>query len=79
MPSRGVVILGAASSVARAIGAEFAARGTPLLLADYDTEEAENNARDLATREGVQGTARCVKRAVADAEKQLETALEAAE
>jgi len=31
------------------------------------------------TREGVQGTARCVKRAVADAEKQLETALEAAE
>lgn len=31
------------------------------------------------TREGVQGTARCVKRAVADAEKQLQAALEAAE
>lgn len=30
------------------------------------------------TREGVQGTARCVKRAVADAEKQLEAAIEAA-
>ncbi len=58
MPNRGVVILGAASSVARAIGAEFAARGTPLLLADYDTEEAENNARDLATRFGVQCEAR---------------------
>jgi UrcA family protein len=31
------------------------------------------------TRDGVQGTARCVKRAVADAEKQLETAIEATE
>ncbi|HKL63872.1 MAG TPA: UrcA family protein [Woeseiaceae bacterium] len=31
------------------------------------------------TREGMQGTARCVKRAVADAEKQLETATQAAE
>jgi len=31
------------------------------------------------TREGVQGTARCVKRAVAHAEKQLEAAIEAAE
>lgn len=31
------------------------------------------------TREGVQGTARCVKRAVADAEKQLEAAIEATE
>ncbi|HKL62953.1 MAG TPA: UrcA family protein [Woeseiaceae bacterium] len=31
------------------------------------------------TREGVQGTARCVKRAVADAEKQLQEAIAAAE
>ena len=31
------------------------------------------------TREGVQGTARCVKRAVADAEKQLEAAIADAE
>lgn len=53
-------------------------------LRERITETAERACERLnnmfpVTREGVRGTARCVKRAVADAEKQLQEAIAAAE
>lgn len=49
-----VVILGGASTVARAIAAEYARAGYALVLADLDLEEAGRIAADLRVRHGVQ-------------------------
>src|SRR5262249_15957596 len=48
-----VVVLGAASAIARAIALEFAERGYDLLLAGRDTEELEKIATDASVRRGV--------------------------
>lgn len=51
MPS--VLVLGATSTIARAVAAEFAAHGYDLILAGRDREELEAQAADLALRYGV--------------------------
>jgi short-subunit dehydrogenase len=48
-----VVVLGAASAIARAVAAEFARRGYDLLLAGRDAEELERLALDLRVRHGI--------------------------
>lgn len=52
--ARAVVILGGASSVARALAAEFARDGHALVLADYDHEQTEHVAADLRVRYGTE-------------------------
>jgi short-subunit dehydrogenase len=49
-----VLILGAASAIARAVASEFARRGYDLLLAGRDAEELERLAADLRVRHGIQ-------------------------
>lgn len=49
-PMKSVVILGGASTVARAIAHEFAREGYALVLADYDREENERIAADVRVR-----------------------------
>ncbi len=49
-----VLVLGAASAIARAVAAEFARRGYDLLLAGRGAEELERLAADLALRHGIQ-------------------------
>jgi decaprenylphospho-beta-D-erythro-pentofuranosid-2-ulose 2-reductase len=49
-PMKSVVILGGASTVARAIAHEFAREGYSLVLADYDREENERIAADVRVR-----------------------------
>ena len=48
-----VLVLGAASAIARAVAGEFARRGFDLLLAGRDREELDKVAVDLALRYGV--------------------------
>jgi short-subunit dehydrogenase len=48
-----VLVLGAASAIARAVAGEFARRGFDLLLAGRDREELDKVAADLALRHGV--------------------------
>jgi short-subunit dehydrogenase len=55
--SRPALILGAGSGIARAIAAEFAARGHPVLLAARDPAAIERDRADLALRFGVEATA----------------------
>ena len=51
--NRGVVIIGATSSVAHAVARCFAAEGYSLLLAARNLVEAERNAKDLSVRYGI--------------------------
>lgn len=51
--SRTVVILGATSSIARAIAHRFAEAGHPILLAGRDVGDLERDAADLRLRHGV--------------------------
>jgi short-subunit dehydrogenase len=53
-----VLILGAASAIARAVAGEFARRGFDLLLAGRDREELDKVATDLSLRHGVSARAR---------------------
>jgi decaprenylphospho-beta-D-erythro-pentofuranosid-2-ulose 2-reductase len=52
-PRPTVLILGAASAIARAVAGEFARRGFALLLAGRDREELDRLAADLSLRYGV--------------------------
>jgi short-subunit dehydrogenase len=52
-----VLVLGAASTIARAVAAEFARRRYDLLLAGRDAEELERLAADLQVRHGVRARA----------------------
>lgn len=56
-PLRTVLILGAASAIARAVAGEFARRGYDLLLAGRDREELDRLAADLQLRHGVKAQA----------------------
>jgi decaprenylphospho-beta-D-erythro-pentofuranosid-2-ulose 2-reductase len=53
-----VLILGAASAIARAVAGEFARRGHDLLLAGRDAEELGRIADDLSLRHGVSAQGR---------------------
>jgi decaprenylphospho-beta-D-erythro-pentofuranosid-2-ulose 2-reductase len=53
-----VLILGAASAIARAVAGEFARRGYALLLAGRDREELDRLAADLSLRHGVMAQGR---------------------
>jgi short-subunit dehydrogenase len=53
-----VLVLGAASAIARAVAGEFARRGFDLLLAGRDREELDKVAADLSLRHGVSAQGR---------------------
>ena len=53
-----VLVLGAASAIARAVAGEFARRGFDLLLAGRDREELDKVATDLSLRHAVSARAR---------------------
>ena len=53
-----VLVLGAASAIARAVAGEFARRGFDLLLAGRDREELDRVAVDLSLRNGVSAQGR---------------------
>ena len=55
---RTVLVLGAASAIARAVAGEFARRGYDLLLAGRDSAELDALAADLRLRHGVQAEGR---------------------
>ena len=55
---RTVLVLGAASAIARAVAGEFARRGYDLLLAGRDGEELHRLAADLSLRHGVKAQGR---------------------
>jgi short-subunit dehydrogenase len=57
-PGRTVLILGAASAIARAVADELARRGFDLQLAGRDSEELDSLATDLRLRHGVRAEAR---------------------
>jgi short-subunit dehydrogenase len=52
-----VLVLGAASTIARAVAAEFARRGYDLLLAGRDADELERLAADVRVRHGIRARA----------------------
>jgi decaprenylphospho-beta-D-erythro-pentofuranosid-2-ulose 2-reductase len=57
-PRPTVLILGAASAIARAVAGEFARQGFDLLLAGRDREELDKVAADLSLRYGVKAQGR---------------------
>jgi short-subunit dehydrogenase len=56
--SGAVLILGASSSIARAVAHQFARAGHPIVLAGRDVEDAGRDAADLRLRYGVSAAAR---------------------
>jgi decaprenylphospho-beta-D-erythro-pentofuranosid-2-ulose 2-reductase len=58
LPRPTVLVLGAASAIARAVAGEFARRGFDLLLAGRDREELDKVAADLSLRYGVRAQGR---------------------